>query len=259
MTTASTEYSPLPNSNPVQYLQPVYTFKLLQAIRNANEKVLSSLKTVNEHPNLQMHVPSGSSLFALASAAREADQAWAVFQALWAELTEKDVGRPPIMVALDGLAHIMKVSDYRNAAFEPIHSHDLALVRMYVDLLTGATKLPNGGAVLAATSRGNSPTTASMELALARRQAAQKGEEVPPADSYFKGYDERVEAALSNVEVMGLQGVNKAEARSIMEYWAASGLLRAKVDEKAVTGTWSVSGNGVVGEMERAALLNMRL
>jgi small subunit ribosomal protein S29 len=44
-----------------------------------------------------------------------------------------------------------------------------------------------------------------------------------------------------------------------MEYWAASGLLRAAVDEKKVVDVWSVGGNGVIGEMERTALMTMRI
>ena len=44
------------------------------------------------------------------------------------------------------------------------------------------------------------------------------------------------------------------EARALMEYWAQSGVLRQRVDEKTVTAKWALAGNGVVGELERGAL-----
>jgi small subunit ribosomal protein S29 len=36
-------------------------------------------------------------------------------------------------------------------------------------------------------------------------------------------------------------------------------MLRATVDEKAVTEKWTLAGSGILGEMERAALLTMRV
>lgn len=208
------------------------------------------------HPDLQVFVPEGSTMMQLIGAAKEAESAWQVFRAFMAEMTNPSVSRPPILFALDGLNHIMKMSKYRSQSFQLIHSHDLALVRYFCDALGGAVKFPHGGAVLAATSRGNSPIVPSVDLALAQRLAAQTNQEIPQADPFGRRYDERVEAVLQSVQVMKLEGINKAEARSLMEYWAASGVLRAAVDEKTVTGAWSMGGHGNVGEMERASLLS---
>ncbi|KAK4128932.1 mitochondrial ribosomal protein [Parathielavia appendiculata] len=271
LTTACTEYAPIPNTDPVQYMQPVYVLKLLQAIKRANENVLARTYTVNPHPELSQSVPPNTPLLALANAAKEPDAAWPVFQALWSELTTQGANRPPILLSVDGLAHIMKISDYRSPAFDLIHSHDLALVRLFADALGGAVQLPSGGAVIAATARNNAPRTPSMELALAQREAEQaraeaqangldpNAVEVPQKDPFFRGYDDRVEAVLRSVQVLRVRGVDKLEARALMEYWAASGMLRATVDEKTVTEKWTLAGSGVLGEMERAALLTMRI
>ncbi|KAL2259807.1 hypothetical protein VTK26DRAFT_6381 [Humicola hyalothermophila] len=259
LTTACTEYAPIPGTDPVQYMQPNYVLKLLQAIKKANEKVLSKTFTISSHPELPQNMPPNTPLLTLANAAKEPDAAWPVFQALWQELTAKGANRPPILLSLDGLAHIMKVSDYRSPAFELIHSHDLALVRLFTDALGGAVQFPSGGAVLAATSRNNAPRTPSMELSLAQREAEQAGREVPQPDPFFRGYDERVEAVLRSVQVLPLGGITKLEARALMEYWAASGMLRATIDEKTVTEKWTLAGSGVLGELERAALLTMRI
>jgi small subunit ribosomal protein S29 len=254
-------------------MQPVYVLKLLQAIKRANENVLARTYTISAHPQLSQTVGPNTPLLALANAAKEPDHAWPVFQALWQELTAQGANRPPILLSLDGLAHIMKISDYRSPAFELIHSHDLALVRLFADALGGAVQFPGGGAVLAATSRSNAPRTPSMELSLAQREAEQAraaaramgGEEaaaavqVPQKDPFFRGYDERVEAVLRSVQVLRVKGVDKLEARALMEYWAASGMLRATVDEKTVTEKWTLAGSGVLGEMERASLLTMRI
>ncbi|KXX78707.1 hypothetical protein MMYC01_204566 [Madurella mycetomatis] len=260
LTTACTEYAPILGTDPVQYMQPNYVLKLIQNIRRANENALSKTYTVTAHPELPQNITANTSLLALCQTAKEPEGAWSVFQALWNELTAKDAQRPPILFALDGLAHVMKVSDYRSPSFELIHSHDLAFVRLFADLLSGSVRFPGGGAVVAATSRNNTPRVPSMELALSQREAEQaKAAEVPKRDPFFRGYDDRVEAALRSVDVLRVNGASKLEARSLMEYWAASGVLRATVDEKLVAEKWALGGNGVLGEMERAALLTMKI
>ncbi|KAJ4296119.1 hypothetical protein N0V88_004821 [Collariella sp. IMI 366227] len=261
LTTACTEYSPIPNTDPVQYMQPVYVLKLIQAIKKANEKVLSKTYTVTAHPELPQNIGANTTLLTLLNAAKEPDAAWPVFQAFWNELTStKAIGRPPILFSLDGLAHIMKISDYRSPSYELIHSHDLALIRLFTDVLGGSAQFPAGGAVLAATSRNNAPRNPSMELALSQREAEQtEGAEVPKKDPFLRTYDDRSEAVLRAVQVLRLKGISKREARGLMEYWAASGMLRASVDDKAVTEKWTLAGSGVLGEMERATLLTMRL
>jgi small subunit ribosomal protein S29 len=243
-------------------MQPVYVLKLIHALKRANEKILAKTYTTTGHPELTQNIPAHTPLLVLANAAREPDAAWPVFQALWRELTSGGAARPPILLAMDGLAHAMKMSDYRSPAFERIHSHDLALVRLFMDALGGGVQFPGGGAVIAATSRNNAPRVPSMELALAQREAEQAGAapaDVPQREPFLRGYDDRVEAVLRSVDVMRLAGIGKTETRSLMEYWAASGMLRTTVDEKAVTEKWSLSGSGILGELERATLLTMRL
>lgn len=239
-------------------MQNNYCLKLLQNIRKANEKVLARLQASASHLDLPQQITSGTTLLALTNSAKEPEGAWLVFQALWKELTAKNAVRPPILFTLDGLAHIMKRSDYRSPAYELIHSQDLALVRLFCDALSGNVQLPHGGAVIAATSRNNAPRVPSMELLLKQRLAAQKGEEIPQRDPYLKGYDPRSEEPLKTVAVKEVKGLSKLEARSLMEYWAASGLFRQKCDEKTVTEKWTLGGHGVIGEMERASLLMMR-
>ncbi|KAH8884430.1 mitochondrial ribosomal protein [Thozetella sp. PMI_491] len=260
LTTACTEYAQIPATDPPIYMQHAYALKMIQSIRKANQSVLEELKTVRPHPDLSQHVPVGSPLSQLAGNAKEADSAWPIFQALWQELTLKGHGRPPILFCLDGLTHIMKMSAYRSPTFELIHSHDLALVKLFNDCLAGKPDmLPNGGVVLGATTRGNAPRSPSMDLALRQREAQQMGTEVPQEDPYFRHYDSRVKEVLKTVEVMTVAGVSKSEARAIMEYWAASGILRQTVDEKTVSEKWTLGGNGNIGEIERVSLLTMRI
>lgn len=264
----------MPGSNPPQYVQPNYTYHLLQTMLAANGDLLAKFTTARAYDDLVNPVPAGSTLHELVSAAKEPDHAWSVFQALWTELldAETKLPRPPVLFTLDGLAHIMRVSDYRSPAFERIHSHDLLLVRFFVDALGGATTFPHGAAFLAATTRGNTPLNPTLELAVAQRlaeqavaKAAANGDEsssdidVPQPEPYFRHYDERVAAALRTVEVLKLKGLSKTETRSLLEYWAASGVLRERVDETAVTQSMMLSGNGVVGELERAYLLSLRV
>lgn len=194
----------------------------------------------------------------IATAAKEPEFAWPAFQALWHELTTAPDG-PPVFLGLDGLSHIMKISAYRDPSFNLVHSHDLTLVRLFVDALSGKTPLANGGAVIAATSRSNAPRSPSMELALAQSAAAAADLHVPTPDPYNKGYDDRVYEAVRGVETFNVSGINREEARAVMEYWAASGLMRARIDETTVAEKWTISGGGVLGELERASLLNSRM
>ncbi|KAL0938699.1 mitochondrial 37S ribosomal protein mS29 [Colletotrichum truncatum] len=257
LTNANTDYSPVANSKPLQFYQPTYCFDLLQHIMKANGPVLKQYKASKEYPEL-LHVPKDGTLYDIANSAKEPEFAWPAFQALWSELTTTP-GGPPVLLGLDGLSHIMKVSAYRDPSFNLVHSHDLSLVRLFVDALSGKTPLANGGAIIAATSRSNAPRSPSMDLALAQSAAAAADLHVPTPDPYKKGYDDRVYEAVRGVEAFNVSGISRDDARSIMEYWAASGLLRARVDAGSVSEKWTVAGGGIIGELERASLLNSRV
>lgn len=248
-------------------MQSVYALKLMKGIAAANRSVLERVYTTRSYEEWTNPVAEGATLNTLLDSVREAEQAWPVFTAFCYELLEVRADpdgrpRPPILFALDGLAAVMRVSEYLAPSLDKIHSHDLALVRLFVDALAGKTPLPNGGAVIAATCRSNAARNASVELALARQLARQAGaEELPPRDPYSRKYDVRVDEVLEDTGlfVVDVKGIGKVEARALMEYWAASGLLRAKVDEHTVSEKWMTGGNGIIGEMERAGLLTLRV
>lgn len=236
--------------------QPQYIQKLLKAVVKANPH-LNQLKLSMEHANLPRKVAKDSSLAKLAVATADNEQAWPVWNVLWKELTAP--GRPPILLTVDGIAHVMCMSKYRTPSFELIHSHDLGLVRHFMNALQGSLALPNGGAVLVATNGGNTPRIKSLELALTQRLAAIAGTEAPAAAPYGKGYDARVEAVLKTVDVLQVKGVSRAEVKVLLDYWAASGMLRSRVDDASIADKWAISGNGIIGELEKTSLLSMRL
>ncbi len=120
--------------------------------------------------------------------------------------------------------------------------------------LSGSSPLPNGGAVLAATNRSHAPISKSLNLAIQQALDRQSGEEITKADAFEKRYDARVEKAMTGVEAMKVSGLSKKEARGLMEYWAQSGVLRSRVDEKTVAEKWALAGGGIVGEIQRGAL-----
>ncbi|KAF5231296.1 hypothetical protein FANTH_13475 [Fusarium anthophilum] len=256
LTNGNTEYSPIPETEPMQFSQPIYCLKTIQSLYRANRVVLEKLNIEKDWSKFT-NLKEGATLADLALSAKEAEYAWPTLLALWTELTLP--GRPPVLFALDGLAHINKVSDYRDPSFNEVHAHELALVRLFIDALSGKTPLPNGGAVIAATSENNSHHHPSQELVLSQLEAGQAGREIPRPDPYERKYDERVYEALKNSWVLRLEGITKEEARSLMEYWGASGLFRHVLNSRTVSEKWTVGGHGNVGEMERAALMQMRL
>ena len=263
LTIAHTEYAPLPKSTPLQYVQKTYTANLLGQVAKANQALLSTLQLSQKH-TLPVPLQANLSLARLAEmGARDPDIAWPVFVALWRELMAPSTAtnpRPPVLYALDGLAHIMRDSHYRAVDFSPIHAHDLTMVQHFVSALSGATDLPNGGAVMAATSASNRPGAPTFELGMRQLEARAAGVPEPqiPRPSPFERQDERVAAALRDVDVMTLQGLSRDEARGLMEYYAASGMLRERVDEERVVERWTLAGGGVVGELERG-VRGMRL
>ena len=56
------------------------------------------------------------------------------------------------------------------------------------------------------------------------------------------------------IDVQRIKGLSKEEARGLMEYWAKSGILRQTVSEGLVGEKWTISGGGVIGELERGCL-----
>lgn len=174
---------------------------------------------------------------------------------------------------MDGLAHALKAETaYRTAAFKPIHALDLAVVDFFMGFMSGKNSMPNGGLVLGVTSTSNTIKNPSLELALAHLGSQSKHEgpqlAVPEPDHHmsvsfngnpFMAYDPRVLSIFHNnnpgkVEVQEVKGLSKEEAKGLMEYWARSGLVRDVVNDRFVGEKWTLSGGGVIGEMERGVL-----
>jgi small subunit ribosomal protein S29 len=240
------------------------TSDLLSRAAYSNESVLSGLKVSHRHVIAGESLEAGISLRELLLiGAQDQHQAWPVWQAFWKELTQPaetaKTRTPPLLIAIDGLDHWMGLSNYRSAEFEPIHAHQLVLIREFVSMLfsqPSASHLTNGGMILAATSGSNSPTLPDFSLLLRQLTARASGvkatnQEFPTPEPYRK-VDQRVLNMLGGSEettVQTLQGLSRDEARGLFEYFARSGVLKESITEAAVGEKWSLSGGGVVGEM----------
>ncbi|KAI9674426.1 MAG: 37S ribosomal protein S23 mitochondrial [Caeruleum heppii] len=264
LTRAHTEYAPLstPTANsPTTYIQRTYCASLLSQISSANKPILSQL-TLSQKHSLPIPLQPNISLDRLADlGARDPEISWPVFQALWTELTAPnptpETKRPPLMITIDCLAHLMRPSAYRAADYSIIHAHDLIIPSHFISLLSGATPLgPSGGAILAATSGSSPPSAPTFTLRLAQLEGLASGLSEPqiPQPGPFEKIDPRVSEAMTDVEVKRLEGLDTQETRALMEYFARSGVLRRRVDEETVRAGWIVGGRGVVGEVERAVL-----
>ena len=162
-------------------------------------------------------------------------------------------GRRPVLFCIDNLGFAMGMSGYRDAEFNPIHAHQLELLRWYMQHLSGAVKLPNGGMVLAATSgAGDTPKLETLEVCLRR---IEEGDRFRGMSEYAR-YDERVLKVFERqgMQVQRLEGLSREEARGVMEYWAKSGMFPTKIDEERVGKEWVLSGGGNIGELERGCM-----
>lgn len=278
MVIGHTSYAPIDNTDPPQYVQNGATAALLSRTVTANDAVLSKLHISQDHPALKSLVKPKMSLKELAALGiQDHAIAWTVFQALWKELTATAPAagsnqdfkpRPPILVTVDNLAHWMKYSEYRSADFKPIHAHDLVFVKHFLSLLKPGNEkpsLPNGGALLYATSESNRPSLYSLDVALDQLKASTYGaepssSEFPQPDPYAKTDLRVIDAFASQkpssakegkLRLQILRGVTHREARGYMEYFAQSGLLRENINDEWVGEKWTLSSSGVIGELEK--------
>lgn len=269
LVTGHTEYRPVPQTSPTLFEQKVYTASLLSAIARANP-ILSTLTLKSTPPPTPFPIQPSITLMEFALLGAENPEiAYPLFQTLIQDLLLPS--RPPLLLCIDSLVHVMKYSAYRNAAFELIHAHDLAIVNWFMGYLSGASALLNGGMVLAATSGSNPCRNPSLDIALRELEFP------PPSSSIATRYPETEESTFSHnpnwrnpfikydprvldvfsrpgMEIQRLKGLSKDEARSLMEYWAKSGVIRQKVNDTLVGEKWALSGGGVVGELERATV-----
>lgn len=253
LTNAHTAYEPHTTKNGTLYIQPTYTAKLLDNISKANSSLLSKL-TIRQQHKIGLPLPPDTTLERLANiGAQDADLAWRVWQALWTELQLPDAKRPPVLFSLDGFDHVMRDSAYLSPDLQPIHAHELALVKHFVDLLSGRSRLSNGGMILAAVSESNRASAQTLDQCLERNNSKQKGEKPRAWDPYI-AHDKWVQQTMKSVGVRKLEGLSKEEARGVMEYYAKSGMLRATVTNHLVSETWTLAGGGIIGQMEHGSL-----
>ncbi|KAJ5242538.1 uncharacterized protein N7469_000865 [Penicillium citrinum] len=259
LVSGDTAYVPVEGSKPTQYIQPGATSALLMRTVEANREVLSSLKVSQKHEIAGLKPTS--SLEDLAKLGfQDPAVAWPVFKALWTELTataaapgmEKDFQpRPPMLVAVDGLAHWMQNSAYRDVDFNLIHAHDLIFVKHFLSLLrNGQAELKNGGMLLYATSTSNNPGVYALEVALpppSTPQPRPTATLTPRVLDLFKP----IEGKEPQMELQTLGGLTRDETRGYLEYFARSGLLREPINEQWVGEKWSLSGGGIIGELEK--------
>jgi len=325
LTNAHTEYAPVQGSDPTTYTQNAYAAALLTKLSKANKAVFSQLQLTLKH-DLPIPVQSNISLDRFCDlGARDPEIAWPFWEALWSEITapsgEGAKRRPPVLLAMDNLSHVMKESEYLSQEVKKIHAHDLLMVSSFIDCLSGTKPLPNGGLILAAMAESGRPRNKALDFAIQRNEALQHPDtkrvedkliqhlqtalehfdfgttttthihplldrwgslsqreiedkipsdtasaitallreldtlplRTPRWDPYIP-LDTRVLTALEGVHIQRLRGLTKDEARGVLEYYAASGLLRKAVTDKVVAENWTLSGGGIVGELEKAAV-----
>lgn len=155
----------------------------------------------------------------------------------------------------------MGTSKYMSADVKPVHAYDLTLIRHFIDHFSGQKQLPNGGIVLGATSQSNSPTSPALDFSIEVAEAREKSSGEVPQWNPYKIVDTRVMEALKELgsdskdfAVIKVGGLSKEEARSIIEYYAESGMLRHQVNDGFVSERWSLAGMGNIGELERASV-----
>ena len=170
--------------------------------------------------------------------------------------------RPPILLCVDNISHIFGPTKYqvlnKEGALSSIHSYDMVLPKLVIDCLTGNESFGNGGVVLGATSSSDRVTCHPLDVGIKLAESRQKTPDSPVSLSDvwnpYDRIDRRVLDSLMDLEVLELSGVSKDEARQIIEYWAHNGLVRDRVADNWVSDRWTMSGGGLMGELEKAVV-----
>lgn len=253
-------------------MQMEATIKLLRSISGANETLLKRMKVSKSYASLGAVSGKNMSLYQLVQQGiSNPDIAWPVFSALWSELTlpntpanQKFGARPPILYSADNISHLFGASEYQileDDGLRPIHALDLAIPKHFIDHLTGSNPLPNGGVVLGATSRSDfvhcPPLEVGIEMAESRLISPKSSDSLSDFWNPLQTIDQRMMDMCLNLDVLRLKGISKQEAKTLIEYWAFNGLVRQRVAESFVGEQWTLSGGGILGELERT-IVRMR-
>lgn len=240
------------------YNQPQLARDLLTRVAYSNPTVLEKLKLVHNHGKLIPGRKQVKTLKDLAMIGAEdfhvAPQVWKAF---WKEMQE--ASRPPMVIAIDGINFWMGPTKYHSADYKIVHSHQFTLIKQFLDLVFSKTEktLPNGGIVLACTTKSNHPATPSFDLLVRQIRARNQGVAItdpafPLQDPYMKNADQRVSDLMQGIEytqLTELKGLSRGESKGLLEYFARSGILREQVTDGQVAEKWTLSGGGIVGEL----------
>lgn len=240
------------------YNQPQLARDLLTRVAYSNPQVLDKLKPVHNHSKLIPPRKQVKTLKDLAMlGAEDVNIASQVWNAFWKEMQEPS--RPPMVIAIDGINFWMGPTKYRSADFKVVHSHQFTLIQQFLGLLFSKTEkaLPNGGIVLACTTKSNHPTTPSFDFLVRQIRARNQGMAItdpafPLHEPYMKNTDQRVGDLMQSIEytqLTELKGLSRGESKGLLEYFARSGILREQVTDGQVAEKWSLSGGGIVGEL----------
>ena len=264
-------YAPLPkskNSTSQMYTQPQLACDILSRLVQSNTAVLSQLTLVHNHKDLvkEQKVKTIKDLAQIGvDDYRSAPQIW---DAVWKELTvpgnnAKSPKRPPVLVAIDGINFWMGHTKYMSADYKPIHAHQFTLIKQFVDLLFNKEEyiLPNGGMILACTTKSNHPTTPAFDF-LVKQITAQYQHGLNPTHEIFplndpyskpEPYVTPLFSSSKFVEPTILAGIDTEEATGLLGYFAKSGIFREAVTKHQVAEKISMSGDGIIGEICKLA------
>jgi small subunit ribosomal protein S29 len=266
---ASSDYAPIPDTTPQQYAQNSLIADIIQRTIEANKQQFFAMKLsrtydipVRNEPNMTLYEFGRI-------ATLNSDLAWPIFRALWHEInlqnsptTDAFGKRPPILLCVDNISHLFGRTKYqvlnKEGDLSSIHSYDLVLPKLVIDCITGNESFGNGGIALGATSGTDKVTCHPLDVGIKLAESRLKNPDSPASLSDiwnpYDRIDRRVLDSMMNLDVLELAGVSKDEARQIIEYWAYNGLVRERVEGNWVSDRWTMSGGGLIGELEKAVV-----
>ncbi|GJE90341.1 hypothetical protein PsYK624_064720 [Phanerochaete sordida] len=232
---SSTEY--VYDARTRTYLQPEFSFQLLQRFQQVNAQFMGTLKLTKDVTLGRRSLPVGTPISELVNIAQR-DKALAplMLEALLREVSRQKTH--PVLLAVDDIQALYCNTYYRDPQFQGIKPYHMSVPRLLLDFISGKRYFERG-AVLGAVSTTHTRFQMPLEL-----REALKIPHDRPVSPYLRREPELVRYASGLQNIPMPSSFQVEEAASLFEIWAKDKAMHfAACDETFLSMYTQSSGN----------------
>ncbi|PPQ75486.1 hypothetical protein CVT26_015908 [Gymnopilus dilepis] len=241
------------------YLQPAYSFQILQRMLTVNREPLASLQLADDLVLEKQTISKGTTLervieYTISDKARALPQAAAILDAVMRSLDAQK--RFPVLLAVDEFQALYHKTTYRDPHFQRIQPYHLSIPRLIMEYASGKRSFSRG-AVIGALSLSQTSFTLPLEL----RDAL----DLEDLDAYpispFAKRNKEMFAYTEGLQKMAVpEKLTLAEAAGVFEVWKGTKVVGREnyFFDEAFLGKYTESGGnardfvwkGILGSLD---------